>query len=343
MYLGKRFSVGSYLLWMKRELGILFLWALLVTTLNDVLFIYHLSTALLPIQVLEIIGTALAICLGFKNEQCFARNREALLTCQEINSVSIIWAKKLATMPGDSQSSQAMARLKRMYYRHFAWLAAMRFTLRESRIWENLKDPGTAKFMAAFPTPEKQSSLSAELSTYLSESELQQVLAHRGDKPTLILGMQYDEIAEMFRREIIGERVFQNLAAPADDLVRLQDAAKRIKNYPYPRNSYSITQILVWAFCGMVPFALFPYAVELGRVAGIEHWTVWLNVLFSLLIGSVFVTLEKVGEHSSNPFEGNVNDVPITAIARRIEIEMRIMLGEQTDLQPLESKYNILF
>jgi hypothetical protein len=35
--------------------------------------------------------------------------------------------------------------------------------------------------------------------------------------------------------------------------------------------------------------------------------------------------------------------VPITAIARRIEIEMRIMLGEQTDLQPLESKYNILF
>jgi putative membrane protein len=343
MHLGKRFSVVSYLLWMKRELGILFLWALLVTTLNEVLFIFHLSTASLPIQVLEIIGTALAICLGFKNEQCFARSREALATCQEINSVSIIWAKKLATMPGDSQSSEATARLKRMYYRHFAWLTALRFSLRESKIWENLKDPGTAQFMAAFPTPEKQSSLPAELAVYLSESELQQVLAHRGDKPTLILAMQYDELAEMFRREIIGERIFQNLAAPADDLVRLQDAAKRIKNYPYPRNSYSITQILVWAFCGLIPFAFFPYAVDLGKSAGIEQWTVWLNIFFSLLIGSVFVTLEKVGEHSSNPFEGNVNDVPITSIARQIEIEMRLMLGEKTELQPLEPTYYILF
>ena len=53
--------------------------------------------------------------------------------------------------------------------------------------------------------------------------------------------------------------------------------------------------------------------------------------------------LEKVGENSSNPFEGNANDVPISFIARRIEIEMRIMLGEQTDLKPIEAKDNILF
>ena len=31
-----------------------------------------------------------------------------------------------------------------------------------------------------------------------------------------------------------------------------------------------------------------------------------------------------------------------TFIARRIEIEMRITLGEQTDLKSIESKHNIL-
>ena len=92
-----------------------------------------------------------------------------------------------------------------------------------------------------------------------------------------------------------------------------------------------------------MPFALFPYAQDLGKAAGTGHWTAWLNVPFSVVVGWVFVSLEKVGENSSNPFEGGANDVPISSIARRIEIEMRIMLGEETDLKPIEAKSSILF
>ena len=93
----------------------------------------------------------------------------------------------------------------------------------------------------------------------------------------------------------------------------------------------------------IVPFALFPYFRDLGMPSGKEHWTAWLNVPFSLLVGWIFVTLEKVGENSSNPFEGGSNDVPISSIARRIEIEMRTMLDEPTDLKPIEAKNSILF
>jgi ion channel-forming bestrophin family protein len=92
-----------------------------------------------------------------------------------------------------------------------------------------------------------------------------------------------------------------------------------------------------------VPFGLFPYAQELGKSAGIGQWTAWLNVPFSVLVGWSFVALEKVGENSSNPFEGSANDVPISFIARRIEIEMRLMLGEETGLKPIEAKDSILF
>jgi ion channel-forming bestrophin family protein len=99
----------------------------------------------------------------------------------------------------------------------------------------------------------------------------------------------------------------------------------------------------VTVFVAIVPFGLFPYAQDLGKSAGIEHWTAWLNVPFSAVVGWLFLSLEKVGENSSNPFEGGANDVPISFIARRIEIEMRVMLGEQTDLKPIEAKHNILF
>ena len=69
----------------------------------------------------------------------------------------------------------------------------------------------------------------------------------------------------------------------------------------------------------------------------------WLNVPASVFVGWAFLTLEKVGENSSNPFEGGSNDVPISSIARRIEIELRTMLGEKTDLAPLEPKANVSF
>jgi putative membrane protein len=116
-----------------------------------------------------------------------------------------------------------------------------------------------------------------------------------------------------------------------------------MKNYPYARNYYSIAIILVVVYVAIIPFGLFPYAYDLGKSAGIERWTAWLNVPFSAVVGWLFVSLEKVGENSSNPFEGGSNDVPISSIARRIEIEMRTMLGEQTDLKPIEAKNDILF
>ncbi len=101
--------------------------------------------------------------------------------------------------------------------------------------------------------------------------------------------------------------------------------------------------VKAWRQARALPFGFFPYARDLGRPAGIEHSTVSLNVPFSVVDGWAFVSLEKVGENSSNPFEGGSNDVPISFIARRIEIEMRIMLGEKTDLKPIEAKDSILF
>jgi putative membrane protein len=340
MHLGRRYKFSEFLVWTGWEAGYLILWSLLVTLF---LQLSHWNFLTIPVPILTIVGSALAIILAFKNQQCYARFNEALSTAGRLIAQSLILANGLTSTVGNLDGAQSGARLKEIFYRHFAWLTALRFFLREKKAWENTLERGNARFLSRFPTPESQSNLTDELKAYLSDAELQKVIAHRGDKEALILHWQYDAVSDLHNKKLISEFILIKLTGALDDLARLQGALKRMKGYPYARNYYSIAVLLVTVFVAIVPFGLFPYAQELGRSAGIEHWTAWLNVPFSAVVGWLFVSLEKVGENSSNPFEGSANDVPISFIARRIEIEMRTMLGEQTDLKPIEAKENILF
>ena len=96
-------------------------------------------------------------------------------------------------------------------------------------------------------------------------------------------------------------------------------------------------------FVGIVPFALFPYATDLGEAAGISDWTAWLNVPFSAVVGWLFVSLEKVGENSSNPFEGRPQRRPDLRHCAEDRDRDAHDAGEESDLKPIEAKRNILF
>jgi putative membrane protein len=52
--------------------------------------------------------------------------------------------------------------------------------------------------------------------------------------------------------------------------------------------------------------------------------------------------MDKIGESSENPFQGGANDIPITALSRSIEIDLREMLGEIDLPKPIEPKNSIL-
>ena len=339
MHIGRGYKVTDFLVWTGWEAGCLIAWSLLVTLF---LQISHWTFLTIPAAILTIIGSALAIVIAFKNQQAYARFDHALALAGQVSANSLILANKLIAAIGNLDPAQSGPRLKDMFYRHFAWLTALRFFLRESKAWENASERGNVWFLAKLPTPESRSALKDELKAYLSNAELLDVLSHRGDREAFILHLQYKAVSDLNDRKLINEYTAALLAGALDDLARVQGGLKRIKSYPYARNYYSLAVILVAVFVAMLPFGFFPYAQELGESAGIERWTAWLNVPFSAVVGWVFVSLEKVGENSANPFEGGANDVPISSIARRIEIEMRTMLGEQTDLKPLEAKRDIL-
>lgn len=335
MHLGRRYSLRELLVWTRGEIVWLLAWSVLVTLL---LVLTRWSFLVVPPTLLAVVGTAVAVVLAFKNQQCFARISEALTAWSQITATSQMWGIKLLSTVGQSEPDA----LKLLVHRHLAWLTALRFRLRARKVWENAFEAGNARYMAQLPTPESQSTLDKELAAYLLPDELARVTGYRGEKETLLLQGQYGTVNDLYRQGKIDSSAYLQLSSALDELTRLQAHAKRIKDYPYARNYYSITLVLVKAFVILMPFGLFPNFWEAGNAGGTALWTAWLNVPASLFVGWTFLILEKVGENSSNPFEGGANDVPISAIARRIEIELRAMLGEKTDLAPLEPKADVL-
>jgi putative membrane protein len=339
MHLGRKYRLSELLVWTTVEIAWVFVWSVLATLF---LVLTKWSFFAVPSTLLAIVGTAVAVVLAFKNQQCFSRIDDALTVWSQITATSQMWAIKLVCALGQSEEGRETAVLKMLVNRHLAWLTALRFSLRARKVWENTFEPGNARYMAGQPTPESQSTLDQELAAYLPPDELARVTGHRGEKETLLLQGQYGAVNELYRQGKIDSTACSQLTGPLDELMRLQAHAKRIKDYPYARNYYSITLVLVNAFVVLMPFGLFSSFWDAGAASGTSLWTAWLNVPASLFVGWTFLTLEKVGEASSNPFEGGANDVPISAISRRIEIELTAMLGEKPDLAPLEPKADVL-
>jgi putative membrane protein len=89
----------------------------------------------------------------------------------------------------------------------------------------------------------------------------------------------------------------------------------------------------MWIFVLLLPLALIPQFAEIGvdiieKQPVIGKLFVWFSVPFYVIVAWVFHTMERIGRTGENPFEGTANDVPISTIARGIEIDLRQNLGE---------------
>lgn len=333
MHSGKRFGAREFANWTRRSIYVLTIFSAIPT----VLYFLGWKFLSIPWQPIAILGTAVAFIVGFKNNASYSRLWEA----RQIYGAIINDSRSFGYILRDALASKNPQKVKEMFLRHYAWLTALRFQLREPRAWENM---GTAQFdeySKKYDIPERLTQLDEELKKYLSENELQYILSKK-NRATQLMASQSKELAEIYEKGEINDfqwtQINQQLVKFTDD----QGKAERIKNFPYPRNFSSITTYLLLLFILFVPFGLIKELDKLGDGTALEGCTLWFNIPFSLLVTWCFHTLDSVGEASVNPFEGSPNDVPITQISRTIEIDMRDMLDE-TDLPPaITPKNNIV-
>jgi putative membrane protein len=333
MHSGKRFGAREFAVWTKRSI----LWLTILSAIPTILYFLGCTFLSFPWQPIAIMGTAVAFIVGFKNNASYSRLWEA----RQIYGAIINDSRSFGYILRDSLSAKNAGKVKEMFHRHYAWLTALRFQLRESRAWENMNTAQFDEYSKKYDIPERLSKLEDELKKYLTKDELQYILSKK-NRATQLMARQSMELSKVYANGEINDFQWTQINKQLVKFTDNQGKAERIKNFPYPRNFSSITTYLLLLFILFVPFGLLKEFDKLGDGTIVEGFTLWFNIPFSILVTWCFHTLDSVGEASVNPFEGSPNDVPITQISRTIEIDMRDMLDE-TDLPPaITPKNNIV-
>lgn len=336
MHSGRNYRLKEALYWTRRDIYIHLLLALTPTVLYEIFGCSWLSIPWVPIAM---VGTAVAFVVSFKNNASYDRLWEARKAWGAIVNSSRTWGimvkdyvtNKHAAAPLPEHELKQIR--QQLVYRHFAWLTALRYQLREPRPWESTVLAHNIEYREkTFRVPEYETPLEEELAKYLDPQELQYVLGKK-NRATQLIGLQSGQLQNLLGKGHIEDFRHIELMELLGELYNQQGVCERIKNFPYPRQYATLNLYFVRLFIILVPFGMLQEFEKLG-----ENF-VWLTVPFSALVSWVFTTMEKIGESSENPFEGSANDIPITAMSRTIEIDLREMQDE-TDLPPAMQPVN---
>jgi putative membrane protein len=327
MHSGSHYKLKEFLLWTRRDVFKLILIATIPTVLYQVVDLKWIAIPWVPVAL---IGTAAAFIVGFKNTQTYNRLWEARQIWGGIVNTSRTWgimSKDFVHADSDE--------IKTLFYRHFAWLTALRYQLRKPQPWENSNKPYNIEYRNYFNVPEWEIPLEEELKKYLSEEEFKYVLTKK-NRATQLLAMQSQHIKSLKDKDLINTYEYVEMERRLADFYDHQGKCERIKNFPYPRQFASINLFFTRLLVLTLPFGI------LNEFQKIGNEFVWLSIPFSVIVSWVFTSMEKVGEATENPFEGGANDIPMAALSRNIEIDLRDMLNEQDLPEPITPINNIL-
>jgi putative membrane protein len=332
MHAGKSYSLVEFLFWTKRNIILL----LVVSTLPTFLFVYAgwhwLAIPWVPIAML---GTAAAFIAGFRNNATYNRLWEARQIYGGIVNTSRTWGIMVRDLINTGNAGEDEIVHRELIYRHIAWLTALRFQLREQRIWENMGTAANIEYRKRYSINEWEAKFEDEVTPFLSSGDKSFIL-QRKNKAAQIISLQSKQLAILAAQGKLSDYRFVQLENLLKELYDHQGKCERIKNFPYPRQFATINQFFIHLFVYMIPLGMLN---EFNKLGGNM---IWLTIPFSMLVSWVFTSLEKVGESTENPFEGGANDVPITALSRTIEIDLREMLGETSLPAPVVAVSNIL-
>jgi putative membrane protein len=327
MYIQRNYGFAMTANWSRKP----FLLGLAYALAVNVVIHFLAPTFSVPWQPVSVIGIAVAFYLGFKNNSSYDRTWEARKIWGGIvNSSRSFGASTVAYIQGPD----APAVHRELIYRHIAWLTALRHQLRTHRSWEH--DPeklpgGHARPLIERPGPQ----CSAEMEQYLKPAELAAVKG-RSNMAVQLLHTQSLRLQQLRDAGYMEDFRHMDLNRHLVDLMAEQGRAERIKNFPFPRQYASTALWLTLVFAAFVPLSM----VEVFSHG--SGWTFWLSPFLSALIIWVFFLMEMIGDYSENPFEGTYNDVPITAIARGIEIDLREMINDSNIPGPVQPENGFL-
>ncbi|SFI40616.1 bestrophin family protein [Planctomicrobium piriforme] len=275
----------------------------------------------LPFEPISMMATALAIFLGFKNNEAYGRWWEARKIWGLAVNYSRAWARQVLTLMDSPEAEHVELSefQKQLIYRHIAFIHALRIFLRSTSSFpqeETADEPVSAR------------NDYRECRPFIDDDEFKQ-MKRSDNPPEVLMQMQGRGLQQARRRAWVSEYVLIQLDQTLVEFNNVQGRAERIKKTPLPRPYSYFQRVIVHVLGTLLPF---------GLVANMG----WLMVPLSFVVSFVFLALDLIGSRTEDPFENRVDDTPLSAISRTIERNMREALGEKDLPAPLEPERGVL-
>ena len=279
--------------------------SVLAVTQYELAEVMNYKPVYFPAVPITLLGSALAIFLGFRNNSAYDRWWEARKIWGGIVNTSRTWGALITTFISSHHSSkprsedEITALKNSLIYRHISWMYALTMHLRKINQWD-------------------------ELTKFIPEREVEDLKRYH-NKPCQLLHSQAIELQQTFEKGMIDNFRHIELSEVIKELYDLQGKAERIKGTVFPYYYNYFTKAFLWLFVLCLPFALAPIME-------------WGAIFMSIAISFVFTILEKSGAITEDPFENRAADTPISTITRNIEIDLLEMINSKTVPAPVEVK-----
>jgi putative membrane protein len=280
---------GSILPRLARPLALCVAAAALVTFTHGVLFHWKVTLTAVPFSI---IGLALAICLGFRNNVAYDRWWEGRRLWGELVTRSRSLARQLQTLTAFDEPARhddlADPRTA-MIRRTIAHAHALRHELRDS-------DPG------------------ADVAPWLSDADRAGFAASRLGSEWL-LRRNGHELGALMRAGRLDPRLAAEMDASLSELTAVASSCDRIRRTPMPFAYTLLLHRTATLYCYLMPFGL------VDTIGAMTPFVV-------AIVAYTFFGLDAVGDEIEEPFGLAVHHLPLTALCRTIEISLREALGD---------------
>ncbi|MFP2927452.1 bestrophin family protein [Pyxidicoccus sp. 3LG] len=241
---------------------------------------------------LSLLGIALSIFLGFRNNASYDRWWEARKVWGSLLIEVRAFSHDAITLLDDDRAELPLAgrqAARRIVHRNIAFAHALAAHLRGHDARE-------------------------DISRFVPEPERSRVLAS-ANRPNALLREQAGELAALRREGRLSDIPWGALNERVHALMSVLTASERIRFTPVPFAYTVLLHRTAYLFCLLLPFGL---AEALG----------WFTPVVSAMIAYTFFGLDRLSDELEEPFGSAPNDLPLLAMARTAEMNLLEALGE---------------
>ena len=258
----------------------------------------------LTVVPFTLIGLAFAIFLGFRNNAAYDRYWEGRKLWGQLLIDTRSLARQCTTLIGHRNADEASGEAleardvsRRMIYTAIAYSHALRHHLRGTR-------------------PDE------DLAAYLPPADVVAALA-RSNVPDGALALLSRDLRLCLQRGWISDQLALAVDERLTSMAAVLAGCERIRNTPLPFAYSLLLHRTAYLYCFLLPFGLVD---TIGA----------MTPIVVAIVSYTFFGLDALGDEIEEPFGDLPNDLPLSAMSRTIEINLRQALGEKDVPPPLQ-------